>query len=326
LTVLYVVSRDAAAGKTTICAGIGKYLQSTGKKIGFLKLVADENDRANGDAVFMKQILNLAETEQSLCLSMGDLKSLKEACANFTPAKDIVVVEGKLGQNADDSLTKTSFETAKALAARVIIVEPYHGQPFEFADSYKGFEANLLGIVLNKVPVSKREHVQYEASKQFGAAKIKVLGVLPEERDLLAITVGELAVAVDGKILNNDEKSSELVENFMIGGMPIDSSLEYFARKSHKAVIIRNHRPDMQLVALETSTTCLVLSGSRKSPINNVLVKAKNRRIPIVTTESATLDIVGRVEEALLKSRFNQEKKLQKLIEILKQYFDLDAL
>jgi len=208
----------------------------------------------------------------------------------------------------------------------VIIAEAYSGQAPRFIDGYKGFGESLLGVILNKVPTSQLKRVQDEASAQFGAAGINVLGVLPEDRVLFAITVGELADSIQGKILNNAEKSAELVENFMLGAMVVDSGLDYFGRKINKVVVVRGDRPDMQLAALETSTRCLVLSGSNEPPIYNVLQKAEKRGIPIISTENTTSDIVASIEDALSQGRFNQEKKLPKLAEIMKQNLNLQAV
>jgi BioD-like phosphotransacetylase family protein len=205
-------------------------------------------------------------------------------------------------------------------------VEAYSGQASRLIDVYKGFGKSLLGVVLNKVTKSQLKRVQDEASKQFGAVGISFLGALPEDRVLFAITVGELAASIQGKILNNAEKSAELVESFMLGAMVVDSGLDYFGRKSNKAAVVRGDRPDMQLAALETSTRCLVLSGNNQPPIYNVLQKAENRAIPIISTENTTGDIVTIIEEALSKGRFNQEKKLPKLTEIMKQHLNLKAV
>ncbi|MFC1902062.1 DRTGG domain-containing protein, partial [Chloroflexota bacterium] len=153
-----------------------------------------------------------------------------------------------------------------------------------------------------------------------------VLGVIPEDRALLALTVGELADTIQGKILNNAEKAAELVENFMLGAMVVDSGLDYFGRKDNKAAVVRQDRPDMQLAALETSTRCLVLSGGNEPPAYNVLEKAENRGIPIIATEAATGDIVASIDAALGQGRFTEEKKLPRLAEILRQHLDLKAV
>jgi uncharacterized protein len=119
---------------------------------------------------------------------------------------------------------------------------------------------------------------------------------------ILAITVGELAESIGGKIISHPEKSKELVENYMLGALTVDSGLDYFNRKKNKAAIIRQERLDMQLAALETSTTCLVLSGGDNTPAYRVRQKADSRGIPIITTAVTVSDIVTRIDKALEKT------------------------
>ena len=319
MVALYVVSSEEAAGKTAVCAGLGKYLLGNGKKVGFFKPRLAEGD--DGDAAFMKQVLDLPENIESLSPPISDVKKIKEAYDTLSQDKDVVIVEGTAGQ-----ITNDNYEIARALDARVIIVEAYSNQSSRSINSYKGFGDNLLGIVLNKVPVSQLKRVHDEASAKFGEAGINVLGVLPEDRTLSTLTIGELADCVQGKILNCAEKSAELVENFMLGAMVVDSGLEYFSRKTNKAAVLRNDRPDMQLAALETSTRCLVLSGSTATPIYSVLNKAESKGIPIILTENDTSAVVTGIEGALGKTRFNQEKKLPKLVEIMQQHLNLQGV
>ncbi len=311
MVALYVVSAEEAAGKTAVCAGLAKNLMNDGKKVGYLNPQAAEKSSSDGDIDFMRQILGSDDVVNAPDVFHG---------------RDVVLVEGIVGASADDAMSRDNYGAAKEMNARVIAVEAYSGQASSYIDIYKGFRDSLLGVVLNKVPVSQLKRVHDEASKQFGADGIKVLGVLPEDRVLLAITVGELADSIQGKILNNADKSGELVENFMLGAMVVDSGLDYFGRKSNKAAVVRQDRPDMQMAALETSTRCLVLSGSQEPPIYNVLQKAENRGIPIIATENATSDIVSSIEEALSKARINQDKKLPKLAEIVKQHLNLQAV
>ena len=325
MVALYVVSAEEAAGKTAICAGLGKFLQGNGKKVGFLKPVG-ERSGADGDAAFLKRVLGLPEAVETLCPPANDAGKIRTAYDQASQGKDVIIVEGKMGPGADDALTLTAYETARKLEARVIAVEAYSGQASRFIDGYKGFGKNLLGIVLNKVPKSLLKRVQDEASRQFTGGGMTFLGALPEDRVLFAITVGELADSVQGKILNNPEKSAELVESFMLGALVVDSGLDYFGRKSDKAALVRGDRPDMQLAALETSTRCLVLSNSNQPPIYNVFQKAENRGIPIISTGKAAGDIVTIIDGALSNGRFGQEKKLTKLTEMIKQHLNLKAV
>ena len=322
MVALYIVGTEGA-GKTAICAGLGKHLLTGSKKVGYWKTIADTTGAADTDTAFMKQVLSLSESAESLHTSINDVK---EASSRAAQGKDVVIVEGRLGQSPDDKLSKASLEIAEALNARVIIVADYSSQPETLSGYGKAFGGNLAGIILNKVPKSRLKRVQDELSARFGEAGIKVLGVLPEDRTLATFTIGDLAECIQGEILNNAEKSADLVENIMLGAMVVDSGLTYFGRKNNKAAVIRNDRPDMQLAALETSTRCLVLSNSTEPPTYGVRQKAENKGIPIIIAESDSSAIVTSIEEALGKTRFNQEKKLSRLTEIMSKHLDFPAI
>jgi len=240
--------------------------------------------------------------------------------AKISQDKDVVIIEGICEQS------QTCYKIIEALGAKVIIVEGYSEEfpGAEATDRYKDFGESLIGVVLNRVPRSRLERVRSEISASFGSADLSTLGVLPEDRALLTVTVGELAEHIQGQILDCAEQSTELVENFMLGAMVIDSGLEYFDRKPNKAAILRAERPDMQLAALETSMRCLVLSGDT-TPIDAVSYKAQSKKVPIILTRESVPAIVANIEDTLDKSRFNQEKKLPQIMEILEQHFDFQA-
>ncbi len=302
--------------------------------MGFFKpMVADirspDKVAIDSDAEFIKRVLALAEPVDSLCPVIGRQEELtdkiKQAYARVSKGKDVVIVEGVWRLRPGGKPIEASYEVVKALDARVIIVEPYSPElsRAKIADKYKDFGEYLLGVVVNKVPRSRVKPVSEQLLSQTGG--VAILGVLPEDRALFSLTVGELAEHIQGEILNNAEKSGELVENLMLGALTVDSGLDYFGRKAGKAVVVRGERPDMQLAALETPTKCLVLSGG-VSPIDRVRRSAEDKGIPIILTKGDVASVVNSVELALGKPRFNQEKKLPRLIEIMEQQFDFPAL
>lgn len=111
-------------------------------------------------------------------------------------------------------------------------------------------------------------------------------------------SVGELAQHLGGEILNCPERSDELVENLMVGALSVDSGLDYFRRKTNKAVITRGDRPDIQMAALETSTKCLILTGAI-SPMPIVLHQATEKGVPIIVVKEDTISTLSQLEEAL---------------------------
>jgi len=330
LVALYVTSSERAAGKTVVGAGLGKHLLGKGKKVGFLKPFIAEVESppvgsTDSDAVFMKHVLALEEPVEALCPVIGDqdnlVSGIKEAYAKVSQGKDVVIIEG-IGKPS-----QAYFKIVETLGARVIMVEGYSdGLPVaRLITGGEEWGKYLLGAVLNKVPGSQLERVSGELSAQLGKAGVNILGVLPEDRALFTLTVGELAEHIHGEILNSAEQSAELVENIMLGAMTVDPGPEYFGRKANKAVIVRGERPDMQLAALETPTRCLVITGDT-TPIPSVLYNAESKKVPIVLTRDDVVTTVTNIDNALGKTRFNQERKLPRLTAIMEQHFNFPAV
>ncbi|MBI2869153.1 MAG: phosphotransacetylase family protein [Chloroflexi bacterium] len=324
MVALYIVSANAAAGKTAVCAGLARHLQASGKKVGYIKISAGSSpDGASRDTAFLKQILSEDEASLVAAEPGGMAAALKEACGRAA-GKDVVLVEGVLGPAGDDPLSQASYQAARAVDASVIALETAAGLATRFTNPYKGFGAAFLGIIVNKVPRSRLESYHDKYRSQLDALGVKLLGVLPESRGLVSLTVEELAGAVQGKLTGAADKSAALLENLMLGAMSVDSGLLYYGRIKDKAAVLRSDRPDMQLAALETPTRCLVLCGDNP-PIRSVLFKAEHRGVPVVITGLGVSEVVGKIEEALEKSRFNQAAKLAKLEEIM-PHLDLHEL
>ena len=333
MVALLIVSAQAAAGKTTIAVGVGRQLLGEGKKVGYLRPSVSEkpSDSSAGDAEFVGQALNLTEEVRLLSPSLAGGKPLadkaRQAYIEVSQNKDVVIIEGRCGVTPDDADSKAACEIAEALKARVIVVENYVGGKSapQYAASYLGFGENLLGFVLNKVPKRELKRVCEELTSRVSEAEMRILGALPEERALLAFTVGELAEQINGEMLNNGEESPALVESVMTGAMCVDSGLDYFGRKSNKAVVVRHDRPDMQMAALETATRCLVISGGG-GPIDYVRFKAEETNIPVIMTQHDTDTVIKDIESLLESTRFHQDKKLNKLAEIMQANLDFKAI
>lgn len=322
MVALYLTSSEKGSGKTAIGAGLGKHLLDDGKIIGFFKpIIADsKNQPAEGtdrDAAFIKDLFALAEPVELLCPVFSEggslTSSIKKAYAKVSQGKDVVIVEGVSEQ------PQASRDIVAALDARVIIVEDF--PLLKAINSDKDWAGNLVGVVLNKVPRNRLEQVRDEASTRLAQTGVNLLGVLPEDRALFTLTIGELAEHIQGELLSGAEKSAELVENIMLEAHCIDPGPDYFARKANKAVVVSSKRPDIQLAALETSTRCLVLTGDA-APNPYVLHQAKEKDVPIILARDALTAIVTNIEDALGKTRFSGENKLAKLTEIMERHFN----
>ncbi|MDO8674479.1 MAG: DRTGG domain-containing protein [Dehalococcoidia bacterium] len=107
--------------------------------------------------------------------------------------------------------------------------------------------------------------------------------------------VDEIATTVEGEIVLFSEKADKIAESLMLGAISPESAVNYFQRKSGKAVIIAGDRPDIQLAALETSTACLVITdGQKPRPI--VRARAEDQGVPLIVTALGTMQAVEKLE------------------------------
>jgi len=320
LVSVYVTTKEKDSGNTLVCASIGKLVLNASKKPGYLKPVFEAGN--DSDASFVKDVLSLDEPVEVLSPVINGRNisaGIKTAVAKVSKGKDVVIIDGL------PELHQSSSEIAKELNAKVLIIELYAEDISQTFDDYKGFGQSLIGVIYNKVPERRMDKITGEYAEQLAKAGIKYLGAIQEDRALSTLTVGELAACIDGTFIRGEEKADDLIENLMLGAMTVDSGPEYFGRKENKAVIIRSERPDMQLAAMSTSTKCLVLTG--ETPLKSVvLIKAEEKKIPVITTSEGSAEIMERVEAALANPCLNQKSKLARFEKLMKQNINLDIL
>lgn len=105
----------------------------------------------------------------------------------------------------------------------------------------------------------------------------------------------------------------------------MDNGVSYFELKGNKATVVRGDRPDIQMAALKTPTTCMVLTKGIE-PIEYVLNEAEAEEIPLILTESATLDVMEAFGSAMNVARFDHPSKLARFEELLSQHIDVEAI
>ena len=339
---LYLASTEAA-GKTAICASIGKKLIEQGKKVGYFKPVhITEDDIKDKDIIYIKEALELSESLNTLCpqhLSRGELlhilteeeadfrQVLKKAYSKIAKGKDIIFIEGVNGIGIDKAANLASYNIAEELDTKIIIVLRY--LPFMGTDEIvkvaKKLGQRLLGVIVNFAPEQNIEALRQYFVDYFERAGVRMLGVIPEIRLLLGVTVKDIANILNADIITCSDNADGVVENVMLGAMTLDSGIDYFSRKANKAAVIRSDRADMQLAAMETSTRCLVLAGSAK-PLQAVLNQAEDKHIPVVSFNGEISGAVTGIEQALSGASFDNQQKLDRFRSELEKSVDLSMI
>jgi BioD-like phosphotransacetylase family protein len=348
MATLYITSTETFSGKSALCAGLGKRIQRDGYAVGYMKPLSTGARLAAGmmdeDAEFFKKTFGLPDTLEDIApigitsrvveaiLEAEDrtdyVSTLKSVFSRVSAGRDVMILEGGSNLREGYLIDLPTPQVAKMLEAWALVVVKY-GNDLQIIDdaltARKRLGDSLVGVVLNAIPRQRMPFMQEMVKPSLEARQTPVLAVLPQERLLLSVSVGELAEFLSGKILCCEEHTDELVEHLMVGAMGVESALSYFRRKPNKAVITGGDRPDIQLAALETSTKCVILTGNlRPSPI--ILGRAEEVGVPMILVRQDTLTAVEVIERFFGKTRFHLDKKVQRFEEMLEDRFDFERL
>ncbi|TAK31203.1 MAG: phosphotransacetylase family protein [Chloroflexota bacterium] len=345
VTALYIVSWEGSAGKTALCAGLSARLRGEGLKVSYLKPITTKatvvNDRpTDADAELMRSLLGLPATANALtpCVlghdaSAASVAGRAESCrqsisaALARAAADVVILEGPPNIADGAELDLSPATVAQTCDAGVIVIADYGSDSAldKIVSAAGLFGPRLIGAVVNQVPAYDFSYSSDSVRALLKGKNINVLGLLPQDPLLLTVSIREIASQVGGLILNADEFADELVENFMVGSMSLGPALDYFRRKNDKAVIVSSDRPDIQLVSLETSTRCLVVTGSGQ-PAPLALARADELGVPIISVRQDTLSVLNALEGVFRQTSFGYPRKIERFGELLSEYFDYAAL
>ena len=346
---LYVTSVERYSGKTAFCLGLGKRFQADGYKVGYLKPLSlqpwmVDGETADEDAGFVKEILGLdappwelspvvltADFLRELLSSQKEINFMDRVRTSADQAgrgKDILLMEGGASLREGYVVGLPTPQVATSLSSNVVVIVKYRDDVRVLDDSLASHARlghTLSGILINRVPAESIAFVTDTAAPYLENHGIPVLGVLPESRSLAALTVGELINVLDAEVLTKKFNQNALVENLTVGAMTPEAALRHFRRHSNQAVITGGDRTDIQLAALETSTTCLILTGNlRPSPL--VVKQAEDFGVAVLLVPTSTIETVEAIERIFGKTRLGQPAKLRQFQALLDKHVNFTRI
>ena len=326
MSVLYVVSDQRGAGKTAFCAALAAELDRQGKRTAVLKPLKT-GDRPDRDVEVFQDLLGKAHVGESLPavdspLTVDVLDQIKALSDETMEGHDVLLVEGPSNISEQDS--RQIIET---LAARVVLVVKFRPdlEASRLATWREAFGEQLLGVVVNGLTRYQNADAINELLPSIRSQGLIPLGLIPEDRRLLGVTVGQLASHLEGRFVLGDDSIDGLVEHFLVGGLGLDSGALYFGLRENKAVIVRGDRPDIQMAALQTPVTCMVLTQGVE-PIEYVSYEAELEEVPVIVVESDTLTTMASLNTLQDAVRFDHPAKLERMSKLMREHVDLPAI
>lgn len=256
----------------------------------------------------------------------GDATRTASEAANAPSNGSLVIVEGVSGAATTEERLRADAALAEALDARVLLVTSCASADPSRASA--AFGQRLMGALINRAPVHGLRSVQMETAHAFQERAIPVLGLVPEDRRMLAPTVRDVAERLGAECINRDALEDAdvaldaLVEHFMLGGLFLDTGVYVFGRRERKAVIVRGDRPDLQMAALDTSTVCLVLTEGRL-PVQYIVHHAALNQVPMLLVNQPTLETMEALHTIGERVTAHSVAKARRFGEMLLAHCDL---
>ncbi|WP_019970358.1 phosphate acetyltransferase [Mycobacterium sp. 141] len=345
-TAIYVASPEGDTGKSTIALGILHRLAATVPRVGVFRPIA----RLGEDRDYILELL-LAGATAGLpyedCVGVDYQQVHEDPDAAITDIVDrfhrvanrcdaVLIVGSDYTDIATPSELSMNARIAVNLGAPVVLaVKAADRTPEEVAHVVEVCLAELnhqhahaAAVVANRCDPAQMAAVA-EALKPLGTPAY----VLPEEPLLVAPSVAELQVAVDGTVIAGDPQLlSREVMGVLVAGMTAEHVLERLTEGV--AVVTPGDRSDVVLAVVSAhaaegfpSLSCIILNGGLDlHPAIASLVEGLGLRLPIVTTKYGTFETASRVAGARGRVTAKSQRKIDTALALMDRYVDVNDL
>ncbi len=350
---LYITSVNTFSGKTAISLGLGLRMQAAGLKVGYLKPVSTQPYEAGGrvldeDADFVRRTLGLETPPWELSpvvitselfnevldgtLERDLMAEIKNAVALASEENDVVLMEGGATMREGYAVGMNTLSVVQHLEVPALSVVSFGEGCLagmcvidDALTAQRRLGDNLIGVVINGVPREDMDFIHKKAIPFLEKKDVKVFGVLPHDPYLRALSVGEIIDALNARVLTGSHLRERIVEHMSVGAMSVEAALPRFRRQLNKAVFTGGDRTDIQAAALETSTTCLVLTGNLQ-PSATIIKRAEELNVAVLLVPDNTLEAVERVENIFGRTSLGQPEKMSRFQAMLSEHFKYEDL
>jgi BioD-like phosphotransacetylase family protein len=327
---IFVSSITPRSGKTVITLGL-----ALNSKVftGFFKPFQEKLITVNGhlveeDAYLMQSIIDFEASTSELCpfpresIPSLTMDQIVDAYERVSKGKELMIIEGVEFITAGFLYGLSGFDIVERLGSDFILLSNADQDSLDRLALIKHY-LDYRGIPLKGVILNFCDDVGLE---NFLRSKgIPVVGSMPYTPSLRALHVFEIVEELNGIVLAGNENLGNIVEKTIIGAMSRESALRYFERVPNKAVITGGDRNDVSLAALETSTSCLILTGGLL-PSQEVIDRARSLGVPLVSVRDDTLTASEAIDRMIARIDPNDEKKIRLIKEEVARNVDVSRI
>ncbi len=345
---IYLISTEGSSGKSVVALSLALIAKESGKNVGYFKpigfgsSVSPDREHMDEDVEIMRSILKLKHKSNILCpliLKRGEfLEDFAETAIEFYAEKmlesyrkasedaEIMLIEGSCSLSLGSFLNCPAPRLAKDFNAKILLVVRFNGdftvdEVLLAQDYCRRWETELFGVILNRIPNELMERANNLVKPLIEKHGIKVLGSIPENITLSALTVREICDFIGGRVLAGKDGLDRTIEAVLIGAMRPESAAKYFRKVSRELVITGGDRTDIILTALEAGVSAIVLTGNLY-PSVKVFPRADHLKVPLILVPYDTYTTLQHVQKIIGRIKPGDSRRINVAINLVKKHVD----
>jgi dethiobiotin synthetase len=361
---IYVAATSQHVGKTTCTLGLMEALRQHGIRVGYCKPVGQEfvdlgDLKADKDALLFSKVMNFelsSHIHSPVIVGRGvttaylddpDIftfhNSITKASEALQAINDVVVYEGTGHPGVGSVIDLSNADVASSLNAGVVmIVLGGIGNTIDELNAnlalFREKKVPILGVIVNKVLPEKLEKVKHYVGKKLKQMNIPLLGLLPYDKSLANPIMETIQDAVKGKVLLNEHRLDNKVENIVSGALVIKEDAPVL---KDLLLVVNFTRLDQAVARIAEIAR---QEGMTESPISGIVLHGEKdiapnmlhdtacrdyvmtHEIPIIATSLDTYGSAVKISHIEVKINTRTPWKAERAIQMIKEYVDLTPI
>ncbi len=349
---IYITSTEEAAGKSVIAISLASIAKESGEKIGYFKPISLETSLFHGregideDIEVMRRILGLKAEYNILCpftlkrdhflkdfLNLDVSRCVESVLKSYrevSNGKDMMLIEGPRALSIGAFLGCPVPKLARDFNAKVLLVLKFKDdfivdEILQAQEYCSRWDVKLFGVILNRISWDAIDRVEKIIKPFIERQGVKVLGLIPEDKGLSALTAGEVCDFIGGEVLAGEDGLDNLIDTILIGAMTPESAAKYFRKVTNELVITGGDRSDIILTALETGVSAIILTGNLY-PSAKVFPKADRLKIPLIIVPYDTYTTLQHVQKIIGRIKPGDPRRINAAINLVKKNVDWEYI
>ncbi|HIE18178.1 TPA: phosphotransacetylase family protein, partial [Candidatus Bathyarchaeota archaeon] len=280
-----------------------------------MKLLKLEGDPRIYSPIILRREMFLEEF--TTCNSSKCIDKILSAYGEASKEREIMLIEGTSTLSSGTFISCSVPHLASKLNAQILLISRFKNdhiidEIFQARDYALRWNTPISGVIINRVPEGRIERAERIIKPFLEKNGIKVLGIVPEDVILGAITVREIHEAVGGNVLAGEEGMDKLVETVLVGAMTPESAMRYFQKAKNELVITGGDRTDIVFAALEAGARAVILTGNLY-PSVKIFPRADDLAVPLILVPYDTYTTLRMVQGIVGKIRPDDQRRIDRV-------------